>query len=68
MSAGQSVSDDAALLDVGAVGRMLSCSRATVYRMADSGRMPRPIKLGSLSRWRRADLEEWITSGCQKVS
>ena len=56
--------DDAALLDVSALGRMLSCSRATVYRLCDAGKMPRPVKLGSLTRWRRSDIEEWIADGC----
>ena len=53
-----------ALLDVRAVGRMLDCSWRHVYRMSDGGRMPRPIKLGSLVRWRRSDLDQWLADGC----
>jgi excisionase family DNA binding protein len=45
----------------------LGCSKRHVYRMADAGRMPRPIKLGSLARWPRAVIEQWIADGCPNV-
>lgn len=45
----------------------LGCSTRHVYRLADSGRMPRPIKLGSLVRWPRAVVEQWINDGCPNV-
>jgi len=53
-----------ALLGVGEVARMLSCSPRTIYRLADSGRMPRPMRLGTLVRWSREALEQWIADGC----
>jgi len=54
----------AELLDVRRVAALLDCSTRHVYRLADAGRMPRPVRLGSLVRWRRAELEEWIAAGC----
>lgn len=54
----------AELLDVRTVAALLGCSSRHVYRLADGGRMPRPIKLGSLVRWRRAELRAWIDAGC----
>ncbi|MBL8854883.1 MAG: helix-turn-helix domain-containing protein [Planctomycetaceae bacterium] len=45
----------------------LGCSTRHVYRLVDSGRMPRPIKLGSLIRWPRAVIEQWIADGCPNV-
>ena len=55
----------AELLDVKAVAAMLGgCSTRHVFRLADAGRMPQPVKLGSLVRWRRAELEAWIGAGC----
>ncbi len=55
----------AELLDVKSVALLLGgCSIRHVYRLSDAGRMPRPIKLGALVRWRRAALESWIASGC----
>ncbi len=55
----------AELLDVRAVAALLGgCSTRHVYRLADAGRMPRPIRLGTLVRWRRTELEAWIGAGC----
>lgn len=53
-----------ALLDVRAMARLLDCSIRHVYRLTDSGRMPRPVKLGSLVRWDRAVIGAWIAQGC----
>lgn len=57
----------AELLDVGAVAALLGCSKRTVYRLSDGGRMPRPVKLGQLVRWRRAEVLAWIAGGCEPV-
>lgn len=59
--------DAAELLDVRAVAGLLNVSSRTVYRLADAGRMPRPVKLGQLVRWRRAELAEWLNAGCPTV-
>jgi len=60
--------ETAELLDVRAVAALLGgCSVRHVYRMADAGRMPRPIKLGALVRWRRAELLDWLAAGCPPV-
>ena len=55
------------LVDVETVARVLGCSTRTVYRLADSGKMPRPVKLGQLVRWPRTELERWIADGCPAV-
>ena len=54
------------LLDVRAVATLLDCSARHVYRLADAGRMPQPVKLGALVRWRRKDLSDWIDAGCPR--
>jgi excisionase family DNA binding protein len=56
-----------ALLDVRAVARELDCSTRHVYRLADNGRMPPPVRLGALVRWPRLTLEEWIANGCKPI-
>ena len=57
-----------ALLDVETLRALLgNCSARHAYRLADSGRMPRPIKLGALVRWRRDEIEAWIAGGCKPV-
>jgi excisionase family DNA binding protein len=57
----------AALLDVRAVATLLDCSARHVYRLTDAGRMPPPVRIGALVRWRRADVQEWIDGGCRPV-
>lgn len=54
----------AAMLDVRGVAAMLNCATRTVHRLRDSGKMPPPVRIGSLIRWRRSDLEVWIADGC----
>ncbi len=53
-----------AMLDVQAVADLLDCSTRHVYRLSDMGRMPRPVKLGALSRWSKATTLDWIAHGC----
>ena len=53
-----------AMLDVGSVASLLNCSARHVYRLADTKRMPRPVKLGALVRWSRGSIEAWIRDGC----
>lgn len=57
----------AELLDVQGVAAVLQCSARHVYRLADAGKMPAPVRLGALVRWRRAALVEWIGNGCPRV-
>jgi predicted DNA-binding transcriptional regulator AlpA len=52
------------LLDVGTVAAVCDCSPRHIYRLSDSDRMPRPIRLGSLVRWRKDDIKAWIDAGC----
>ena len=54
------------LLCVEDVARLLNCSARHVYRLSDMGRIPKPVKLGALARWPRAQMLEWIASGCPK--
>ena len=67
MSAVLSAEPSAKLLDVQAVAEILGCSPRHVYRLSDAGRMPSPVKLGSLVRWSAAAIREWIEGGCRPV-
>jgi excisionase family DNA binding protein len=55
------------MLTVHDVARMLNCSTRTVYRLVDSGRMPKPVKLNALVRWPREAVEGWIRQGCPQA-
>jgi excisionase family DNA binding protein len=59
-----------AMLSVDDVAGLLACSARHIYRLADMGRMPRPVKLGALVRWARTTgnpatgILDWIAAGC----
>jgi excisionase family DNA binding protein len=61
-------SHQSALLSVVAVAELLACSPRHVYRLADAGQMPQSVKLGTLVRWQRDVLLDWIAGGCQPVA
>jgi len=67
MSPTQPPPTEAKLLDVRAVAAMIDCSTRHVYRLVDAGKMPAPLKIGTLCRWRKKAVEEWIDSGCPSV-
>jgi len=45
----------------------LNCGKRTVPRLADSGKMPPPVRIGALVRWRADELRQWIADGCPSV-
>ena len=53
--------------DVRAVADKLDCSPRHIYRMADAGRMPAPLRLASLVRWDLEEIDRWIADGCKPV-
>jgi excisionase family DNA binding protein len=52
----------ARLLSKKELARLLGVSPRSVDRLVAAGQLPRPIKVGALSRWRRDDVEQWIAS------
>lgn len=56
------------LLDPRQVGAIAKCSPRHLHRLAESGRMPAPIRLGTLVRWPRRSIEDWIAAGCPRVT
>ena len=53
--------------DVRSVAEALDCSPRHIYRLCDSGRMPAPVRLGSLVRWDLEEIDRWIAAGCPPV-
>jgi len=39
---------------------LLSIGRSTFWREVKAGNLPQPIKIGGLTRWRVADLQQWV--------
>lgn len=55
------------LIDVEDVAELLQCSTRHVRRLSDAGKMPPPLKLGALVRYRRDEIQSWIADGCPAV-
>jgi len=53
-----------ALLTIDDLAALLGCSRRTVHRLIERGRVPKPCRFGSLLRWPRAQVDEWVARGC----
>ena len=50
-------------LDVTEVSQLLGISKRTVYRLLDAGEIPKSIKLGNATRWRRSDIVLFVEAG-----
>lgn len=48
--------------------RLVNCGERTLWRWSRSGIAPAPIKInGTVVRYRRAVMMEWIADGCPRV-
>lgn len=61
-------SSSALLLDKRVVAEMIGCSTRHLDRLAADGRMPPPMKIGSLVRFRQSEIEDWIAAGCPSIN
>ena len=67
MTEAKNQTEPARLMTVEAVAAMLAVSSRHIYRLADSGKMPRPVKLGGSNRWDREVIVNWIRESCPAV-
>lgn len=54
-------------LDADDLGRRYKASSRSIFRWADAGLMPPGIKIGTLRRWSRREIEAWESGGCRPV-
>ena len=55
---------ESAMVDVKEAARLCCFSESMIYKLKRAGKMPPPIKIGALMRWKRRELLEWIEAGC----
>ena len=53
------------LLTVADMARLLGISTRSVWRLTRAGRCPKPVRLGRATRWRRREVEAWVSEGCR---
>ena len=54
-----SITTDPLIRDGDAAG-MLGCSKATFWRRVADGTIPRPVKIGGMSRWPKSEIDAVI--------
>lgn len=60
--------NDTLLLTTAEAARLAGIGERTLWRWSRSGIAPAPIKIGGAAvRYRRHDLEVWISAGCPRV-
>lgn len=52
------------LLTAGQVASMIQVSQRTLWRMLSANRLPAPIRIGGVVRWRVGEIHQWIAQGC----
>jgi len=52
------------LITAKSLAGILSISERTVWNFDSEGRLPEPLRLGRIVRWRMKEIDEWITEGC----
>ncbi len=55
------------MIDVKVMARKYGCDERSIFRWADSGKIPFGVKLGSLRRWDIAEIDAHIAGGCRPV-
>lgn len=54
------------LLKASEAAEYLGCGVSTLWRWASKGDVPKPIKIGGLSRWRKSELEGVLEAASAK--
>lgn len=54
------------LLKDGEAATMLGCSKSTLWRRVSDGTIPRPVKIGGMSRWLQSEIKAVIEQAIAK--
>ncbi len=49
------------------LAKYLGISRASLFRLRSAGRMPKPVRVGGIVRWRVEDVRTWVDAGCPPI-
>jgi predicted DNA-binding transcriptional regulator AlpA len=56
--------EEVLLIDIKSLAKMLGRSERALWRDQSAGRLPRPVALGGMTKWRVAEIREWVAAGC----
>ncbi|WP_152051756.1 helix-turn-helix transcriptional regulator [Tautonia marina] len=46
------------------LAKLMQVSERTLWRLLSGGKVPQPVRIGRNTRWRLAEVTEWIERGC----
>jgi excisionase family DNA binding protein len=52
------------LISAEELARLMHVSERTLWRLLSAGKVPQPVRIGRNTRWRYAEVREWIEKGC----
>ncbi len=55
------------LLAFAALSHYVSFGRSRIYQLINAGEFPQPIKVGKSSRWRKAEIDQWIARQSNQI-
>ena len=55
--------DAAVFLTPDDLAKMLKISERTLWRLLSAHKIPEPVRIGGSTRWRLAEVQEWIAGG-----
>lgn len=52
------------LINAEELAQLMQISERTLWRLLSGGKVPKPVRIGRSTRWRLAEVTEWIERGC----
>jgi excisionase family DNA binding protein len=56
------------LISAEELAKLMQVSERTLWRLLFAGKVPQPVRIGRNTRWRYAEVREWIEKGCPGTS
>jgi excisionase family DNA binding protein len=50
------------------MANLLGVSERTLWRLLSAGKVPRPVRIGRSTRWRAAEVKQWIENDCPPLT
>lgn len=61
---GSGVDTTPILISAEELAKLIQVSERTLWRLLSAGKVPQPVRIGRNTRWRYAEVREWIEKGC----
>ncbi len=54
---------DKLLLTASELAAMLGVNRSTIWTWHSGGKIPMPVQIGGITRWRKDEIQQWLDAG-----